>query len=709
MYTRDASGQCAFFLNGIRQNSGALTGDLDWSEDFDLILLNDFTGDHPWAGVLRRLEFYSRAVSDDEVRLNYNAAVTIRATGTVTAGGSFDFNTQAHPNSPVFAGTIQLREETRAPQGQGPIALLLTGRLELFPASSPVQAGADCTVTIDPANVVQCRERATVLLNGFTLSDPLLQISGDGISVTGAWLGQQVSFTGNDGPAGFFLRGTTEFDVPFTLTVGPTLDPSSGAFLSGEVTFHHIHAAVEIDLGTAGFIARLTLTFRWTDDANGEHTESIFDFQLLSPPATRNELFEKVLAELKSEAPEILAANLVHGEDYHFLAPSTQAAVTGPDPAAGIFYLGTANALKTHIVTTLPKVYATAPATAPASQRGIFTLTQDATSSTLTIELGTHSSAEIQSDYTDFLKKLEPAAPGPALLPGAAQIVRSRIAERLPMTLDQVLFFHYGFVHSAQPTPQNYLDLETGMRLRVDYQNYQLTHPSDAAALDGFVGSGTSYYQLSGYAQPSGNGTPPLRLLGFDAFLSNIQSTVTTDIGAVGAGGILDFQREGFRRPYFRLFYPSSFAGPGVQGFAGVERLATIVGAATLTELETSTNAYLASQGSAPGSLPGSFFFRGRAAVIPEICIFVQEIPQYVPVGTTVRQIVERAGAIPTPGRGDDLTAFRGRLRPRRLVHEGVNSEPTYKFIDLKTYRFFSGSSLDVFDMPVVKGDRFYL
>ena len=44
-------------------------------------------------------------------------------------------------------------------------------------------------------------------------------------------------------------------------------------------------------------------------------------------------------------------------------------------------------------------------------------------------------------------------------------------------------------------------------------------------------------------------------------------------------------------------------------------------------------------------------------------------------------------------GRGDDLSAFRGRLRPRRLVHEGVNSDPTYKFLDLATYRFFSGSS----------------
>jgi hypothetical protein len=94
--------------------------------------------------------------------------------------------------------------------------------------------------------------------------------------------------------------------------------------------------------------------------------------------------------------------------------------------------------------------------------------------------------------------------------------------------------------------------------------------------------------------------------------------------------------------------------------------------------------------------------------VIPEICVFVQERPHYVPVGTTVRQILERFGGIPTAGRGDDLSAFRGRLRPRRLVHEGVNSDPTYKFLDLATYRFFTGSSLDIFDLPVLKGDRFY-
>ena len=330
----------------------------------------------------------------------------------------------------------------------------------------------------------------------------------------------------------------------------------------------------------------------------------------------------------------------MHGEDYYFLQPSTPPATSGPDATRGIFFLGSSPAsLKTHIVSTLPKLYATAPATPAASAKGIFTLTQGASGCTLTIELGTRSSADIESDYDDFLTKLE--APAGSLLPGGAQIVKARIAERLPMTVGQVLYFHYGFKHIGGASGSNFVDLQAGMRLRVDYQNYQLTHPSDASALDGFVGSGTCYYQLSGYAQPSLTGGP-LRLLGFDAFLANIQSTVSTDVAAVGAGGILEIQREGFRRPYFRLFYPSSFPGPGAQGFAGIERLATIVGAQTLTELETSTGTYLNSQGA--DSVPGSFFFRGRAAVIPEICVFVQESPHYVPVGTTVRQILERFG-----------------------------------------------------------------
>ena len=79
-----------------------------------------------------------------------------------------------------------------------------------------------------------------------------------------------------------------------------------------------------------------------------------------------------------------------------------------------------------------------------------------------------------------------------------------------------------------------------------------------------------------------------------------------------------------------------------------------------------------------------SFFFRGKAVILPEIQVYVGSKPTYVPVGTTIRQLVEMYDDIPSAGlSGKDLRAFSGAARPMRLVHEGVNSEPTYRFINL--------------------------
>jgi hypothetical protein len=94
--------------------------------------------------------------------------------------------------------------------------------------------------------------------------------------------------------------------------------------------------------------------------------------------------------------------------------------------------------------------------------------------------------------------------------------------------------------------------------------------------------------------------------------------------------------------------------------------------------------------------------------VIPEITVFVQEQPVMVSIGTTWRQLIERYVGIPYASlRGQDLQSFQGRLRVRRLVHEGVNSTPSYRFINLESYQP-SANGMDLFDLPVVKGDRFY-
>ena len=191
--------------------------------------------------------------------------------------------------------------------------------------------------------------------------------------------------------------------------------------------------------------------------------------------------------------------------------------------------------------------------------------------------------------------------------------------------------------------------------------------------------------------------------------MSNLASIVSPAFATVGAGGLIDLQQEGYRMPYFRLLYPSQPKGPGDKKWVGVERVATLVGATTIAGIETATEQYRNVRTVDSSNSVVAFSFRGRAAVIPEIAVFVDEHPVWVPVGATVRGVLERFTGVPAAGLGrQDLAAYRGRLRPRRLIHEGVDSTPDYRFMDFSRYLAFPDST-DNFDLPVVRGDRFYL
>ncbi|MEK6238289.1 MAG: DUF1592 domain-containing protein, partial [Planctomycetales bacterium] len=74
VYTRDRSGNATIYLNGEQRSSKKVGGSLSsWSNDHRLILANELTGDRPWLGELRLAAIYSRALTIDEVRRNFNA------------------------------------------------------------------------------------------------------------------------------------------------------------------------------------------------------------------------------------------------------------------------------------------------------------------------------------------------------------------------------------------------------------------------------------------------------------------------------------------------------------------------------------------------------------------------------------------------------------------------------------------------------------
>jgi hypothetical protein len=68
VYTRDAAGKAALYVDGAAMESGVVAGNLsNWEEDFRLALGNELTGDRPWLGELHRVALYARPLSSSEV------------------------------------------------------------------------------------------------------------------------------------------------------------------------------------------------------------------------------------------------------------------------------------------------------------------------------------------------------------------------------------------------------------------------------------------------------------------------------------------------------------------------------------------------------------------------------------------------------------------------------------------------------------------
>ena len=153
----------------------------------------------------------------------------------------------------------------------------------------------------------------------------------------------------------------------------------------------------------------------------------------------------------------------------------------------------------------------------------------------------------LQSDYNAFLVALEQVRGGMTAF-GLA-LVRESLALGLPLTFDETLFYRYGF------DPVNgYCDLQPGMGLRIDAEAYQFVGTSPSATqVSGFTVVGSRAYDIGAYMAPNGS-----RETGFNAFLSSLQRP-NVPPNTRGSGGVIDLYATGFRRPYYRLFYPSSF------------------------------------------------------------------------------------------------------------------------------------------------------
>ncbi len=529
----------------------------------------------------------------------------------------------------------------------------------------------------------------------FRLGRPHLVLD-ESITLEGSWLEERMVFISSEklnaeGTLDTILKGSTAFDMLFSLTIPATVHETSGIRNGEDIKFvdEVISIALDLELQKEGFFATLNSSFTYTNPSGNSESIKLAERFLYQSPASKNALLEDILEEIKAQADTLFVELRSHKEDYfikvendkprlHYEGSSTSDKVVLsmlPD----LFEEDTTLPSKTDPITIIKKSVESDETSEDENEEKFW----------LQIKVEGINAENIDHAFETFfenklIKNLSSAA---------SNLLKRRIIERLPLDYKQVLAYHYGWNIEG-----NYLDLQPGMRLRIDFQNYQFVQASDPTALRGFAGSGGFYININSYTNPEND--DPSQLLGFGPFISRLQSENGIDLNTMGAGGVLDLLKTGNRKAFYRLVFPNQ-----LESGTDPERSVTIIGADDLESLDSGTTNFIYGDTQASNSI--SFFFRGKATIVPEIQVYVSEQPVYVPVGTTIRQLIEMYDYIPEDGLNQDLSVFLGKSRPLRRIHEGANNQPEYRFINFPASND-DNNSRNLLDLPLIKGDRFY-
>ena len=306
--------------------------------------------------------------------------------------------------------------------------------------------------------------------------------------------------------------------------------------------------------------------------------------------------------------------------------------------------------------------------------------------------------------FEDFLEKMEALEAAGSLRPGGTSLIRRLLANQIPATFPESLYFQYGYFLRKAPFRQ-VVDLMPGMRLRVECQFSQLVPDGGESfnpLANGYVAGGQAHYQIVETLDDSGK-----PVLGFDAFLaSGVAPTVTASDG--GAGGLIDLGDGRLRKRWWRLCYPAEFSASHATGWNGTRQNVALLGADNLPALKSATNQFF--QGEAintPGAVAA--FFRGRTYLVPELVVFLNGVPHYVSLGTTVRQLFSGFSVIPRMGNfGPGLFSYF-RFAPvgtlRRTTVNVQNAYPNpYRQV---MFSIADQAGPDAYDLPVLAGDSY--
>jgi hypothetical protein len=344
----------------------------------------------------------------------------------------------------------------------------------------------------------------------------------------------------------------------------------------------------------------------------------------------------------------------VFGEGFYpYFATNTAAALipaTEPSMAAHEIAIG------------LPQIFTTAP-TDPLPSTPPFSLSAGTSPYTYVLTIAGDSGAlpwtftadpvraDLYTAYGTFLEQLD----GLGATALGIQTVQNAIARAMPQTFAETLLYAYGFTGG-----NGYVDLKPGMVLRIEYESYLSMGAGipNLADLNGFITSAVAEYNIVRSASGATTFT------GMDAFIARLVASGGTAVTPppvsnrkqAGAGGLIDSGYPQMQQPFLRLVYPPNFPSTAETGTPYPEFNAVLLAASKLSDLEAATTNVRA--GAPAGGSVGELYFRGRTTMVPQVRVHVNGVEQYVPLGTTVGNILAQRAMEPSDV-GLPLTGIR--------------------------------------------------
>jgi hypothetical protein len=310
--------------------------------------------------------------------------------------------------------------------------------------------------------------------------------------------------------------------------------------------------------------------------------------------------------------------------------------------------------------------------------------------------------AQLMANFTGFLQAIESTLElNGLLIPGATYRIGQAIADWLPAPPLETLFYRFSLSPGLAAGTTPYVDIRPGMQLRLDTQVSQYISPQ--SPLNGYVSNNSQRIIVGSVSSANGS-----RLVGFDPFLSTIKSPTITGPASspIVAGGTIDLQPTAGARTYWRLFYPPSISGPTTPGDLAIADNVVLVGAATLAYLNAATTSY-PNIGSSSTPPTIAVVFLGRAIAVPEIPVTIVQNPvnaisalQYVPIGTTIANVVERFSPLLL-----DKSQLQTIVVTRRMSGEIVTSSSVSVAPSLGPPSALPAIPSSVWDVPLISGD----